>query len=56
MSNRGGKRIGAGRKPKGYETARLTYLVPKEIKEKLYKKIKPIVVEEVKIFIKSKSN
>ncbi len=52
----GGKRIGSGRKPKEYETERLTFQVPKEIKEHLYKKIKPIVVEEIKIFVKSKNN
>ena len=52
MKNHGGKIIGAGRKPKQYETERLTFQVPKEIKSELYKKLKPIV-EEAKIkFIK----
>ena len=48
--NHGGKRLNAGRKPKEYETERLTFQVPKEIKPELYKKLKPIVREEIQAF------
>ena len=40
------------RKKLEYEVERLTFQVPKEIKDELYKKIKPIVKKEVAKFKK----
>ncbi len=45
-----------GRNKNNHETDRLTFQVPKEIKDYLYKLLKPLVKREVKKFKKSNTN
>ena len=45
-----------GRKKIEYESVRLTFHVPKEIKKDMYNKIKPLIKKEVDNFVKDRLN